>query len=282
MQPFWMNKKPMRGLLVGLLSILALSACNFPRPTPTPNPGEVATHVADLLTQQAPSTPLVVPTLPATATPAQPTPLQTQAPTPSPSPSATPNPNDPRLSLGDPTWSADFQTGKSFLAFQDEHIQTQLDNGVLLMTAFNPDSWYGWTLANKDLQNFYVEITAKTETCSGLDRYGVIARTPDGTQGYFFGFSCDGRYQVRKWDGNQFTNLTEWTADPAILSGSDQTNRLGLMANGANFTLYANGKLLGEVQDATYPSGDFGLFIASAETPNFTVQVSAVSYWSLP
>lgn len=210
------------------------------------------------------------------------TPTPTQSPEPSPSPTVTPPPGDPRQILGTPTWIDRFDDGKHFGEFDDDHARVEMQDGHLFLTAHNADSWYSWTIANSTLKDFYLDATFKTGDCAGLDRYGLMARAPDPSQGYFLDFSCDGQYQFHIWDGNTFTSLISWTRSDHIHAGAGQINRVGLMARGVQLSLYANGALLKQVQDTTYAEGTFGLFIAATQTAGFKVEVDEVEYWKLP
>ncbi len=64
------------------------------------------------------------------------------------------------------------------------------------------------------------------------------------------------------------------------LKGPNQTNRVGVMANGENIKLFINGKMVHEIADATFAQGYFGLFINSEKTPNLTAKINQVDYWS--
>ena len=114
----------------------------------------------------------------------------------------------------------------------------------------------------------YLELTICTETCQGSDEYGLIFRVPDihdAGEGYLFGFTCDGRYFLRTWDGENMDSLVGATAASAIQAGSDKTNRIGVWAEDDEFSLYANGTFLVKIQDATFPDeGGFGFFIGGA------------------
>jgi hypothetical protein len=132
------------------------------------------------------------------------------------------------------------------------------------------------------LEDFYLEATFTTGSeCSGLDRYGVLARAPEPDRGYVFGFSCDGRYRLYKWDGQNYVGLQEWASTSHIQPGSNQTNRLGFWANGNTIRLYANGRLLVEIQDSTFDEGVFGLLVGSVNTDNLKVFVEDMAYWEL-
>ena len=119
-------------------------------------------------------------------------------------------------------------------------------------------------------------------TCQGRDRYGLIVRAPDTSQGIILEFACNGDYRIYKWDGSHYTALKSWTRGSAILTGPNQTNRMGVWMKGNTIKLYANRILLAQVSDATYTSGLFGVVIGSAHTPDFTVSVDKVEVWNLP
>ncbi len=131
----------------------------------------------------------------------------------------------------------------------------------------------------------YLEMTATTKSCSGLDRYGLVARSvrnDEGYAGYLYGVSCDGKYSLRIWDGESFTKLIDWTESEHINAGSNETNRIGVIMEGENISLYANGNLIRELRDDTFDEGKFGVFVGSANTEDFTVLVNEVAYWELP
>jgi hypothetical protein len=221
-----------------------------------------------------------------------PTPPPTLTPT-AGGPTATVSPDDPRNRLGTPT-SIDamdeagdwvWPTGTS------EYTSVSFANGAMVLKS--TDEISGWRLANpagREFGNLYLEATIRIGNCSANDQYGVIARVPvlkDANQGYLFGFTCDGRYSFRSWDGKvgekgKMTRLIDWKASPAIKAGSGQTNRLGLMMVGNRMLLYANGSLLGEFSSSTYPSGYFGVFVGGIQTDGFTISVEEMAYWENP
>lgn len=187
------------------------------------------------------------------------------------------------LNLGTPTWIDNFGNNKGWYLVDTPDTQFTIKDGNMVMEAFNPGKAEEWGLATvSEIKNFYLETTFKTgDACSGKDRYGVLVRAPDPNQGYVFGFTCDGRFRLYKWDGTNYTALQEWKQSTAIVSGPDQTNSLGIQADGSKLKLYANGKLLGEYTDTTFSKGQFGLFIGSGDTEDFTVFVKDVAYWLL-
>ncbi len=226
---------------------------------------------------------LPTPTLTATVTDAEFT--ATVTPTLAETATATLPVGDPRAGLGTPAFEDKFNTGSNWPLYEDEHASFVVDDNELIMTAFNADYWNSWMLTAPTISNFYLEMDATIGTCSGLDAYGLMARsklTDDGSAGYLFGVSCDGRYSLRFWDGAEFTKLVNWTVHADLAYGSDQTQRIGVWAEGGVLKLYVNGKLITQVTDSTYPSGRFGVFVSSAATADMEVQVNEVSYWILP
>jgi hypothetical protein len=220
----------------------------------------------------------------ATATIAATKPAATNTPS---GPTATPPAGDPRAKLGNPTWtdkmdkSANWPTGTDPSGF----TTVAFNNGFMELTSLKPID--GWRLTHESMANAYLEMTVNTGTCLPKDRYGVIVRVPNASEanrGYMVGFTCDGKFAIRKWDGaaNSMTTFINWKANAAINAGADKTNRLGLMMQGNKLSLYANGVLLGEVADNTWSEGVFGIFAGAQESTNYTLKVDEVDIWDLP
>jgi hypothetical protein len=201
--------------------------------------------------------------------------------------------DDPKARLGAATSNDPMKDSTKWIwpTGVNEFTSIAFSNNELALTSLKDK--IGWRLTNPDgraFSNLYLEATVKTGNCAENDQYGLIVRVPvlkDANQGYLVGFTCDGRYSIRLWNGEivpngQMTRLVDWTASKAIHAGSNQINRLGVWLVGGRIAIYANGTLLGEATNAAYPSGYFGLYIAGLKTPNFTIQVDEMSYWENP
>jgi Domain of Unknown Function (DUF1080) len=289
-----MHKASFVGITVTML--IFLSACNMPSQGGESAPTREAVYTAAAETVIAQLTQVAQPAateidslVPESTNPPQPSeaplPGLTATSIPAPTATLTPTvataPDDPKLSLGDPDWRDTFEDGDNWSLYEDEHVRFRVRDDVLVMIAFGAEDRDSWMLTVPEPENYYLEVTAAPQECNGLDRYGVIFRT-DATEGYLFGFSCDGQFSLRQWDGENFNDLVDWTPSEAIQPGAGQTNRMGLMVDGDQFTLFANGEQLAEASDDTYLEGGFGLFVASDETEDFRVQVSEAAYWELP
>lgn len=184
--------------------------------------------------------------------------------------------------LGSPDWKDTFKDSSKWYLLETSYTEWRVKNERLVMTA-NPGGGDEWGLATAGkLSDFHLEAIFITgDACTGLDRYGVLVRAPTANSGYVYGFSCDGKFRLYKWDGNNYTALQEWKASPAIHSGPNQTNKLGIRMQGETIKLYANGVLLAELSEGSYASGRFGLFIGSVNTNGLTVYVDELAYWDL-
>ena len=287
-------------IIVICLVIAVVAAFWFFRPSasvPTPN---IETIVAQTLSAMATDTPptespptdspeptstvTMVP-LPTTAPPTMsPTPTSTNTPIPSPSPTFIEE--DPRTSLGPPTWQDKFDDARNWTLFDDVCFKSEIEGGRYIMTSKSAPSATCWEVTWPRIQNFYLETTSiTTEDCEGTDRFGMIFRAPDPSQGYLFGLTCDGSYGMARWDpdGEQWDFFVEFTPSEHINAGPNQTNRLGVKADNERFGLYINGILVTEVDDDTYPDeGLIGYFIGATETEDFRVTYDELAYWDRP
>lgn len=271
-------------ILISLILIFSLG-CNFVAATSPEQEAIVATEVSQQLTASPVvrvelDTPISVSPVMRTDTPVIPTLTSTNTPDPTKTLTPTLSQDDPRVNLGSPTWKEEFtKSNNNFFEAEDEQTRFAYEDGSLVLTGKNPNGWMGWSLSYLKPKDFYLEATFNIETCSGLDRYGLVYRAPNYEDGYFFGFSCDGKYSLRIF--NQLGTLIPLTENPEIRAGSNQQNRIGIMAQGDRFAFYANGKLLQEVQESTFLEGGlFGAFISSYNTPNFTVRMDKIEYWN--
>jgi hypothetical protein len=312
-----------KSFLLILMAALILSGCGLlPTGSQDLSDSGMATRVSQLLTAMPTSTgqpgaikesitlqpPLtataqvIVITQPVTTTPATPVATATQAPTATlqftetatlvptstTGPTATISPNDPRQRLGNPAYIDTMDKSNTWPGGTDPFTSIDFKDGWLYLTAL--DKFDGWRLTFPELQDFYLEATIRSQQCSGLDHWGIIARVPDkmnANQGYLFGVNCAGQFSLRKFDGNvgkngTMTTLINWKSSSALKIGANQTNRLGLMAIGSRLILYINGIQVGESKDSTYTQGNFGVFIGSKNTPDMTIGVDEIDYWENP
>ena len=285
-----------------LVLAMALSACNMPASqSPTEQTDDsMATEIAKILTG-TPVTILITPTadtggLPTatqeeTEPPAVETteaaPEDTATPTPTQTPPITPtatlSDTDPALTLGTPDWVDGMEDGDNWPTGYNDYTSIAFKDGYLKLTA--ETDLDGWRLTWPYLEDFYLEVKLQSPECSGSDHYGVMFRVPDNAnanKGYLFGITCDGKYSLRRWDGEKMVYPITWTASDAIKTGANVQNTLGVMAKDKNLALYINGQKVKEVVDDDFLEGSFGLFVGSDNVEKLTVWVDQIRYWDVP
>jgi len=270
----------MKKTLILAATLCLLIACNFIGAMNPEHKQAISTQVSEQLT----ASPIVLPTqtIDQTALAATEIITLTETETLEPTITLTPtlSPDDPRTRLGEPTWKETFdKPNQNFYQYEDHQTRFLYENGALSLTAKNANGWTGWSMSYPKPHNFYLEATFKTQTCSGADQYGLVFRSPDYKDGYFLGITCDGKFSLRIYSQKGF--LISPTGNPAINSGPNQVNRIGILAQNDRFAFYANGKKLQETKDSTFmDAGLFGAFIVSVNTPKFTVNMDEIAFWN--
>lgn len=202
-------------------------------------------------------------------------------------PTITMPPSDPAAKYGAPTWEDTMDASANWPTEGNEYTSVAFKDGYMQLTGLKKDN--GWRLTINDIENFYLEMTARTAECYQTDRYGLMFRVPDrktADRGYWFQINCKGQYAFQKWDGSEdlgkVTGLIGWTSNAAILPGSLTTNRIGVLAIGDTYTLYANGVKLATVEDDSWLKGGFGVMIGAKETYGMTIYIDQIRYWLNP
>jgi len=298
----------MKKILVLGLTIIFLTGCLPQQIEPTANVSDIiATLVAATLTiepeskdqpgqtviasvstvtpdpaVQATDTPEFTPTLTLT-----PTPTETPTLTPTATDASTPTlaPEDPVLSLGVPSAEDNFDNGSIIYQYDDSEFSFQVEDDQFVMVAKKTSSYETWSLSWEELTNFYLEITGTFgQDCSGKDRYGMIFRAPDTSEGYLITISCDGQYRLSTYESedDEYTVIKNWTSSSSINQGTGGENRLGVKVKGDKITGYINGQQVFELNDSTFSHGRIGILVKAANTAGFTAYLDQVVYWKLP
>lgn len=198
-------------------------------------------------------------------------------------------PGAPPASAGAPTWTESFSPPIfNWYLGSDADTNYDIQKGDMIMTAFKPagDQWR--VALPSYVDNFLMQASFRTgPACSGKDGYGLILRAPEQpnniiNSGYVFAFSCAGEYRIYRMDKGNYVGLVNWTTSPFIKSGPNQDNVMSILAKGGKLQLSANGQLVAEISDTTYPGGLFGLVVRSENTQNFQAIVKEINFWNNP
>ncbi len=85
---------------------------------------------------------------------------------------------------------------------------------------------------------------------------------------------------VKRVDG-EWEVLADWTESGAIETADRAVNRLGLLAEGDQIALYANGELLTVVDDDSHDRGDIALAVLTYDDGNVEAQFDNVAIWDV-
>ena len=220
-------------------------------------------------------------------TEAEPTQTEEETPTATPTPTTTPTEaladTDPAKTLGEPDWVNAMNNGDGWPTGFSEYTTIVFKDGYLKLTA--DTEFDGWRLTWPSLGDFYLEVKLQSPKCEGNDHFGVMFRVPanaNANKGYLFGITCDGKYNLRRWDGQTMFSLVDWTASDAINTEANAVNKLGVMAEGENLALYINGQKVKEITNNAYLIGKFGVFVGGTNVEDLTVWVDEIRYWEIP
>jgi hypothetical protein len=159
-------------------------------------------------------------------------------------------------------------------------------DGELLSTDHRQDAYIWWTTSAVQAGNLYTEIQATIAQCQSKDGYGLAIRVGGEhfDRGYALEFSCDGAYRFRKFiSGSAPQTLLDWTPTEAILSGPDQINILGFLADGPNLYAFANSQILNPtpISDWEYGYGIFSLYSLASDSAPVGVTFDDFKIWYL-
>lgn len=152
------------------------------------------------------------------------------------------------------------QTG-NWLLEQDEVSSVELANEQLVLNINQPNTVQFATLLDPEFSDFVVEVDGRQRAGPADGSYGVLFRVQDADRFYRFAITANGLYAVERHDADgTWTRLTQdWLSSEAINQGLNVANRLKVIANGPEFTVYVNDILLQQVSDPTYTSGTVAL-----------------------
>ncbi len=199
--------------------------------------------------------------------------------TPAPSPPA----GDPAILLGEPNGVDEFANENNWTLFDSQCFKSEIKSGKYVMTAKGIQGFTCWEVSWPMLQDFYLESEVKIPgTCDPQDYFGMLFRAPDNNRGYLYGLNCSGQYAMAVYDGQTMTLLAGPTNDEAINAQPNETNRMGVVASGSNFYLYANGEFIDQLQDTRFlDPGKIGYFVRAATSNSFTVEFDNLKVWIL-
>lgn len=143
----------------------------------------------------------------------------------------------------------------------DELARALVEDGRLQIEIDEVQTIHFATLAEPKFEDFTLSVDVNFIEGDLENSAGVLFRMVSPQQFYRFDITGSGLYIVERHnDDGSWTRFTEqWTATSALKSGLQQINRLKIVADGPNFSFYANDQLLLQTSDDQYPGGQIAL-----------------------
>ena len=198
-------------------------------------------------------------------------------------PTPTPILEDPAQVLGEPDEQYSFDNDNQWTLFDNNCFKSEIQDGMYWMTAKGLKGIACWEVTAPKIENFYLETSlTMPEACDPDDRFGLFFRAPDSSRGYLFGLTCDGRYSLTSWDGSTTNIIIDFTSSKEFHVGPGQNNRIGVITNGNNFSLYGNGIFLAQTSDNLFSGpGQYGYFVRSTTEASFVVPYDNLKIWNI-
>ena len=125
--------------------------------------------------------------------------------------------------------------------------------------------------AGLEVDDFSVEVEIVRGAGPEDGAFGVVARASEAGA-YAFQLDGEGYYGIYKdtygdsEDEDIFVTLAEGHAPGLLNTALEAENHVRAVCRGPHLSLYLNGQLTLEAEDADYPSGDVGLLAAAGES----------------
>ena len=153
-------------------------------------------------------------------------------------------------------------SGSGWCANSSSSSSTDYGGGEYIFKVIDPN-WFVWCNPGQTFGDIHVQVTAKNTSGKADTVFGLIcndqkAATQADESFYYMGISADGSYTMRLNKAGKDTVLAEDKSTAIATNAVSYT--VGADCAGGNLTLYVNGALIASARDATYTSGDVGLF----------------------
>jgi tetratricopeptide (TPR) repeat protein len=192
---------------------------------------------------------------------------------PTPEPPVLPTPAFPLA------WQDDFSTPEGgWIEASDLQSVKKYENGQYHILV-NARELFIWSTAGQDFADFMVEVEATQVSGPNDNGYGLLFRLQDEQHFYRFDISGDGFYLLSRRLENQWVTLIDWTASPFIHKGQ-ATNRLKVICQGSQISLYVNNRHLTDFSDVSYSHGDIGLFAGTLSQGGVHISFDNLKVWA--
>ena len=179
-----------------------------------------------------------------------PTNTPTRTPTPSQTATSTLEPSPALTPIATCAYSDDFSNLSSGWQVADnEKCLQEYAGGEYRILIKNANWWTGGTPGYR-CTDCSIEVEGRFVSAN-YGSYGILFGLTDAWDAYLFQVSGTQDYSLNKLQGGQWQVLVPWTRSSAINAGQ-VTNRLRVVRNGPQISLYVNGQFLTTVSDSSF------------------------------
>lgn len=163
-----------------------------------------------------------------------------------------------------PLFEDDFSKSNSgWTTDSDETASKDYEDGEYVFRVTDT-GWFVWGNPDKSFSDVHIEVTAKNTGTASNNKFGIICHYDDDARNYYYmGIGSNGFYAIVRSDNNEDTYLSNdedlWIESEAIPQNAD-SYRIGADCANGKLALYVDDTLIASADDATYSSGDVGLF----------------------
>jgi hypothetical protein len=158
-----------------------------------------------------------------------------------------------------------------------EEAEYRLDGGAYSIEVYQ-ENWTAWNTVGQEFTDF--EIVFEVALVSG-DTYndaGILFRFQDADNYYEVDINGEGSFAVGKEVDDEWIQIVEWTTHPTI-QPFGRVNRVRLVAEGNQFTLYINDEWMDSFQDNSFASGGIGPVVTAYDTPPARATFDNLKIW---
>ncbi|MCD6576564.1 MAG: trypsin-like peptidase domain-containing protein [Anaerolineaceae bacterium] len=156
---------------------------------------------------------------------------------------------------------SDEETGWPQENYSDESFYYQNGRYYIMV---NDENKYRPITGGENLRDIIIQIDARVEQSSGDGDFGVICRYQDENNLYMFEITQDAYYAIYKLVNGEWYPLIEYTYSDMLINLEEA--RFNLACIGDTLSFAVNGKLLGEVSDQSFSTGDYGFFAGTFDS----------------
>jgi hypothetical protein len=144
----------------------------------------------------------------------------------------------------------------------DSQSSTDYSGGKFVIEVLETE-FFVWCNPDQSFEDIHIEVTAVNVNDTADTIFGIMCHHQLLDDFYYVGITSQGEYTIRLFQDDADVILTEGTSDS--IASNAESYRIGMDCGEGRLALYVDGNLIDEAEDATYTTGDIGLYVWSLE-----------------